>query len=166
MNTVVADACPVIFLAKLDRPTLIRQIYPGTILLPASVWSELTQSAVPPYEQQRIREFHKHCRVETVRSPSFPASSLGLADRHVLTLARKHGNSLILTDDNLVRRIALAEGLPVAVTLGTLVRAVRGKLLSAPAALEAVDILISKHQLRIAVDLYQETIRQIRSCTR
>mgnify|MGYP001559864997 CR=1 FL=1 len=46
-----------------------------------------------------------------------------------------------------------------------MIRAVRAKLISPSEALEAVDKLVTEHQLRISVDLYQETIRQIRqSC--
>jgi len=162
MKVVVADACPVIFLAKLDQLALIRNVLPGMVLLPKSVGYELTQDTIPLNEQQRIREFLKHCRIETVQSPRFPASALSLADRHVLTLAKKHHQSLILTDDSLVRRIASAEGIPVAGTLGIMIRAARAKIISPEKAVKAINELISEHQLRISVDLYQETIRQIR----
>lgn len=162
MNVVVADACPVIFLAKLDRLALIRKVFPGTILLPVSVQNELTGNTVPLVEQHRIIKFLKHCHVETVRNPHFPASALSVADRHVLTLAKKHQKTLILTDDSLLRRVAWAEGIPVAGTLGIIIRAVRAKLISPPEALKAIDELVTEHQLRISVDLYQETMRQIR----
>ncbi|MEI8138989.1 MAG: DUF3368 domain-containing protein [bacterium] len=162
MNVVVADACPVIFLAKLDQLALIRNVFPGTVLLPKSVWRELTQNTIPFNEQQRIREFLKHCRIETVQSSLFPASALSMADRHVLTLAKKHRPSLILTDDSLVRRIASAEGLPVAGTLGIMIRAARAKFISQSEAIKAVDELVTEHHLRISVELYRETIRQIR----
>ena len=159
MNVVVADACPVIFLAKLDRLALIREVFPGTILLPSSVFHELTRKDNALHERGRIL---KHCRVETVRSLGFAVSALSLADGQVLTLAKKTRKSLILTDDGLVRRIAWAEGLPVAGTLGIIIRAVRAKLLTPSEALRAVDELVAEHQLRISVDLYQETLRQIR----
>lgn len=165
MNVIVADACPVIFLAKLDQLALIRNVFPGTVLLPKSVWRELTQNIIPLHEQQRIREFLKHCHIETVQSSRFPASALSMADRHVLTLAKKHHQSLILTDDSLVRRIATAEGLPVAGTLGILIRAARARFISRSEAIEAVDELVTEHHLRIAVDLYQEAIHQIRQST-
>ncbi len=162
MNVVVSDACPIIFLAKLDRLALIQAVFPGTILLPASVQRELTQKTIPSAEQRRIRDWLMHCRVETVRSSLFPALALSLADRHVLTLAAKHPNAIILTDDSLMWRIALAEGLPVAGTLGLMIRAVRAKLVTQPDALHAIDELVTQHQLRVSVDLYQEALRQIR----
>jgi predicted nucleic acid-binding protein len=161
VNVIVADACPVIFLAKLDRLGLIRDVFPGTILLPESVWHELTRDVIPPHEQARIREFVKECHIEKVAAARFPAAALSLADRQVLTIAKKHRHSIILTDDRLVRQIALAEALPVAGTLGLLIRSVRAGGMPPAVALQAVDQLITEHQLRISVDLYQETLRQI-----
>jgi predicted nucleic acid-binding protein len=165
MNIVVADACPVIFLAKLDRLALIRTVFPGTILIPASVRRELTQETIPTEEKLRIEEFLKHCRVETVQNPRFPATALSLADRHVLTLATRHRKAIILTDDSLLRRIALAQGQPVAGTLGLIIRATRAKLIQRQEALNSVDELVTKHQLRITVDVYQEACRQINEST-
>jgi len=163
MNVVVADACPIIFLTKLHRLPLIREVFPATILMPSSVTDELTRNVIPIHEQQRIRSFLKHCHIESVRDRSFPVSALSMADRHVLTLAKKHPKSLILTDDSLVRRIAWAEGLSVAGTLGIIIRASRAKLISPSEALQSLDELVSKHQLRISVELYQETMSQIRN---
>jgi predicted nucleic acid-binding protein len=89
-------------------------------------------------------------------------TALSLADRHVLALAGKHPGAIILTDDSLVRRIALAEGFPVAGTLGLLIRAVRANIMTQPESLKAVEALVSEHQLRVSVDLYQESLRQLR----
>jgi predicted nucleic acid-binding protein len=96
-----------------------------------------------------------------VRNPRFSASGLSLSDRQVLTLAGKYPKAVILTDDRLVRRIALAEGRPVAGTLGVVIRAVRARLMTQAEALRAVDELVAQHHLRVSVELYQETLRQI-----
>lgn len=162
MNVVVADACPVIFLAKLDRLALIRRVFPGTIVMPTSVQRELGQDAMPLPEQRRVREFLQHCRIEAVRGSRFAASALSVADRHVLALAAKHPKPVILTDDSLVRRIALAEGIPVAGTLGVMIRAVRAEVITPDEAVRALDELVAQHQFRISVDLYRESVRQMR----
>ena len=163
MTVVVADACPVILLAKLDRLSLIREVFPGSILVPTSVRRELLHDAILSEELRRIQAFLKHCRVEAVRISSHSASALSLADRHVLSLAKRHPQSLVLTDDRLVRRVALAEGLTVAGTLGVIIRASRSRILTQTEALQAVDKLVTQHQLRISVSLYQEAIGQIRT---
>lgn len=165
MNTVVADACPVIFLAKLNRLTLIDAIFPGTIILPEGVRKELACASIPPDERRHIDEFLKHCRVETVQGQRFSASALSAADRQVLSLADRHPRSILVTDDSLMRRIARARGQAVAGTLGLIVRAERAGLMTKQEALGCVDELVTKHRLRIVVDLYQETLRQIRDAS-
>ena len=127
---VVADACPVIFLAKLDRLALIKGVFPGSILVPETIRRELVQEAIPLDERRRIDSFLSQCRIETVQTRRFASSSLSRADRHVLALAERHPRSLILTDDALVRRIALAERRAVAGTLGLLIRAAAATLIT------------------------------------
>ncbi len=161
MSVLVADACPVIFLAKLDRLALVVALFPGTVLIPEAVSLELQRESIPQPEQQRIREFLKECRIVAVPDPRFQSGALSLADRCVLTLAAKHGKSVVLTDDALVRRIAVAEGLAVAGTLGVLIRAARANLITKGAARVELDDLVAHHQFRISVQLYQEALRQL-----
>ncbi len=158
---VVADACPIIFLAKLDRLSLIQGVFPGSILMPESVRRELIQDAIPLHERQRIEAFLKICRIETVRTREYSAPALSRADQHVLALTSEHSKSIILTDDSLVRRIALAEGCPVAGTLGLIIRAADASIMRKHEARLAVDALVGEHKLRVSVDLYQEAIRRL-----
>ena len=161
MNTIVADACPVIFLAKLNQLELVRGVFPGKILLPDAVARELEQENIPLAEQRRIRGFLKKCQIETVRSPQYASTSLSLADRCVLTLAGKHRDAIILTDDGLVRRIARSEGFTVAGTLGVLIRARRAGLIAKSIARQALNDLIARHQFRISIELFQDVLRYI-----
>lgn len=158
---VVADACPVIFLAKLDRLSLIQGVFPGTILMPESVKRELIHDAIPLHERRRIEMFIPLCRIETVHTLRFSTPALSLADQHVLALAGEHPRSLILTDDSLVRRIALAEGRPVAGTLGLIIRAASASIITRSEARLAVESLVADYKLRVSVDLYQEAIHRL-----
>ena len=161
MSIVVADAAPIIFLAKLDQLDLIHQVFPGTTLLPEAVRQELAQDSIFPDEQHRIRTFLDTCRIEPVRHPLFLSRALSMADRCVLTLAAKQKNAVILSDDALVRRIARAEGFALSGTIGLLIRSHRAGLLSHTKTIQLLEDLISRHNFRISVDLYQETLRQI-----
>lgn len=158
---VVADACPVIFLAKLNRLELVPEVFPGSVIMPETVRRELVQTTIPLHERTRIEAFIHHCRVETVPCSGSGASALSLTDRYVLALATKHPQSRVLTDDGLVRRVALAEGRPVTGTLGLIIRAARAGVMNRPAAIQAVEELVTDHQLRISVALYQEAMRQL-----
>lgn len=157
----VADACPVIFLAKLNRLALVGEVFPVTVLIPEAVRCELLRESIPLHERQRIDAFLEQCRVEPVQASRAVGAALSLADRQILALAVRHPKSRILTDDGVVRRVALAEGLPVIGTLGLLIRAVRDGLMTRPDARRAVDELIRDHAMRISVDLYQEILRQL-----
>jgi predicted nucleic acid-binding protein len=163
MNIVVADAAPIIFLAKLDQLALLRAVFPGPTLLPEVVQQELEQDTIPPEEQHRLRAFIGTCRVEPVPRPLFPSRALSVADRSVLTLAAKQKQAVVLSDDALVRRIAQAEGLAVSGTLGILIRARRAGLLSHSKAVHYLNDLIARHRFRISVELYQEALRQLAS---
>ena len=161
MTIVVADACPVIFLAKLDQLELVRAMFPGTILIPEAVHLELVQESIPLSELRRLQEFLKKCQIEAVRNPQYLSTSLSLADRCVLTLAEKHQGAIILTDDGLVRRIARSEGFAVAGTLGILIRARRAGIISKTVARQALNDLVARHRFRISIELYQEVLRNL-----
>jgi hypothetical protein len=158
---IVTDACPVIFLAKLNRLTLLAALFPGAVLVPEAVRLELERESIPQPERERLRKFLAGCHVVDVRSPQFPSGALSLADRCVLTLAKRHARSVILTDDALVRRVAVAEGLAVTGTLGLLIRARRAGQITRTAARQALDDLVSRHRFHISVELYQEALRQL-----
>lgn len=161
MSIVVADAAPIIFLAKLDQLHLIRNVFPGTPLLPEAVQRELERDDIPHDEQRRIQYFIETCRIEKVRHPLFPSRALSLADRCVLTLAAKQKHAVILSDDALVRRIAQTEGMLVSGTLGILIRSRRAGILSQAQTIHALEDLIARHKFRISVELYQEAVRQM-----
>ena len=161
MSVLVADASPLIFLAKLDLLRLLATLFPGPVLVPASIRLELSQPHVPVVEARRLHLFLRRCRVVHVDRTGFPSSALSQGDREVLTLACRERPAVVLTDDSLVRRGALAEGLRVAGTLGVLMRARTAGLLPAVAARQALADLVGQHGLRISVALYQEASRRL-----
>lgn len=162
MNVVAADACPLIFLAKLDRLDLVRGVLSPTVWIPEAVHRELLAGSIPAPDHHRIVAFLRGCRIVPVPRPGYPSRSLALADRCLLALAARHPGTILLADDALVRRIAESEGRRVAGTLGVLIRAVRKGLLTRTAARENLDDLIANHRFRISVELYQEALRHLR----
>ena len=96
-----------------------------------------------------------------MRSPQYESTSLSLADRCVLTLAERHRNAIILTDDGLVRRVARSEGFTVAGTLGILIRARRAGLIAKTVASQGLNDMVARHQFRISIELFQDVLRYI-----
>jgi predicted nucleic acid-binding protein len=161
MSVLVADASPLIFLAKLDLLRLLDGVFPGPVLIPQSVRHELSSPQVPPAEVRRLRRFLRDCQAVRVADAEFASAALSRADREVLALACRKRPTAVLTDDALVRRVALAEGLRVAGTLGVLIRARTMGLISPADALQALDELVGRHGFRISVALYQEARRRL-----
>jgi predicted nucleic acid-binding protein len=161
MSVLVADASPLIFLAKLDLLGLLGAVFPGPVLVPESVRDELSAPQVPPVELRRLRQFLGLSQVVRVDTAESVSAALSQADRDVLALASRERPAVVLTDDSLVRRVALAEGLRVAGTLGVLIRARTMVILSSAEAQQALDELVGRHGFRISVALYQESRRLI-----
>jgi len=161
MSVLVADASPLIFLTKLGMLSLFGGVYPGRVLVPAAVHRELVRPSTPLAEARRLQDFLRTCRTVTVAAADFPGTALSQADREVLTLACRERPAVVLTDDALVRRIAQAEGLRVAGTLGTLIRARNCGLLPAEDAGRALEDLVARHGSRISVALYEEARQRL-----
>ncbi|MEI8241789.1 MAG: DUF3368 domain-containing protein [bacterium] len=158
---VVADASPLIFLGKLRRLDLISATVRGALLIPESVRRELLPHTLDPAEKEYLEAFLKGCAIETVRQPRRFASSMSAADNDGLTLAIRCRADWLLCDDRITRLAAETEGVRTLGTLGILLRALRGKVLTPAAATELLDRLVRSHGLRISIELYQQTLSEI-----
>jgi len=156
MPTVVADASPLIFLAKVDQLDLVQRLLGGEILVPRAVHDELFGPLVSPVEERRLSAFLERCKVVTVRRPRIFARSLSDADNRVLTLALRMRADWILADDHLLRQVARMEGLAAIGTLGILLRSAGRDLITAEQARRIIDTLIQKHGVRVSIEVYRQ----------
>ena len=163
---VVADASPLIFLAKMRCLELIRSVLGRDIRLPASVRQELLASGVEPSEADRLSAFLRTCRVETVRRPRRFASGMSRADNDALTLAIRCRADILLCDDRLTRMTAVSEGVRPMGTLGVILRAVRRRAMSPDEGRAVVDTLVARHGLRIGIEVYQAVLRELEDTAR
>lgn len=150
----IADAAPVIFLAKIERLALIGNLFDAQVLVPAIVEEELVGGVIPPDEERLLTAFLATCRIIEVADPDIHAKSLSLADNSVLTLAKNEHADWVLSDDRLLRRVAAMDGLRTIGTLGILIRAAKQNLISADAAGNMIDLLVRKHNFRISIEVY------------
>lgn len=161
--TVVADASPLIFLAKVRRLELIGYLWGADIRVPGSVAREVLAVGTDPVEVDVLNGFLRQCRVEKVRQPRRFATAMSQADNEVLTLAVRMGAHLILCDDKLTRRMAEAEGIRPIGTLGVLLKAMQREMITPHDARRLLDELIESHGFRISIGVYQAALREI-SC--
>jgi predicted nucleic acid-binding protein len=158
---VVADTSPLIFLARLRRLELIRELFPGELLVPTAVREEILAPPQPPDEEHLLRAFLQDCLVVRVTNPRAFATGMSDADNAALTLAvRKHAD-LLLADDGLVRRMAKIENVRPMGTLGVLLAAMKQGLLAPPATRQTVQALVRSHGFRISIDVFEAVLSEV-----
>ncbi len=158
---VVADASPLILLAKIRHLELIFNLWGRDIRVPRSVADEILTAGADPVELDVLKAFLLQCGVETVRSPRQFASAMSRADNDALTLAVRVGAAMLLCDDKLTRRMAEAEGIRPMGTLGILLNAMQQGLIAPHDAQALLDQLIESHAFRIGIGVYQAALRAI-----
>jgi len=151
----VADAAPLIFLAKINQLPLISGLFDAEILIPAAVKNEVLGLDVPPDEERLLTGYLSSCRVIALSKPTRFAKALSFADNCILTLATEKQADIILSDDRLLRKTAAIEGLRVIGTIGVLIRAAKFSLLTHKKTVEMLDELVKDHNFRISTRVYE-----------
>jgi predicted nucleic acid-binding protein len=159
--TVVIDASPLIFLAKLRRLELVEKLLGSAIRVASSVREETLAPGVDPGEAMVLEAFFARCTVEGVRRRQRFALAMSRPDNDTLSLAVQRRADILVCDDRIVRLMAEAEGIRSLGTLGILLRSMREGLLSSAETRQHVDALIRLHGFRIGIELYQSVIAQI-----
>ena len=159
----VADASPLIFLAKVRRLDLLRSLLGNEWLAASSVRAEALVLTMESEETRELKAFFDSCSVETVRHPRRYAPALSAADNDTLTLAVRRKADLLLCDDRILRLAAQAEGIRPLGTLGVLLGAMNAGLLPAADTRRLVDALVGLHGFRIGIEVYQSVLARITS---
>ena len=160
--TVVCDASPLIFLAKLNRLDLISRLLGPEVVVVECVAREVTGiDRAGELERARLEAFLSSATVAPFTGTTLPAGRLSACDRQTLDHAIRHRPDYLLADERLLRRIANEEGLVTIGTLGLLAAAVNHGHLDAAEALRDLDEAVSKHGFRISIALYQRFRREI-----
>ena len=159
--TLVADAAPLIFLAKINQLSLLTELFKAEILVPSAVNKEILGPEVPPDEERVLTAFLSGCKVVNLRKPIKFAQALSFADNCILTVATRQGAAMVLSDDRLLRKTAVIEGFGVIGTLGVLLRASKNSLLKAEAAKSLIQQLVEDHNFRISTTVYNAALRAL-----
>jgi hypothetical protein len=137
---VVADASPLIALARIGRLELLRALF-GTLVLPNAVWREVTEAGRDKAGAATVlladwigrRDVSDQGLVALLRQ------DLGAGEAEAIALAREVSADLVLLDERLGRAAAKRLGLRVTGLVGVLIEArERGLLADAEAVLDAL----------------------------
>ena len=152
---IVADSAPLIFLAKINQLSLLNGLFNAQILVPVVVRREILGPNVPPDEERLLTGFLSGCQIVALPKPTRFAQALSYADNCILTLAVKEPANVILSDDRLLRKTAVIEGIRVVGTIGILIRATKSSLLTTKKSVELLDELVEEHNFRISTRVYE-----------
>ena len=152
---IVADSAPLILLAKINQLPLLSDLFNAKILVLVVVRNEILGLGVPPDEERLLTSFLSGCQVMTLRKPTRFAQALSYVDNCILTLAVKERANMVLSDDRLLRKTAVIEGIRVIGTIGILIRATKASLLTAKKSVELLDELVEEHNFRISTRVYE-----------
>ena len=114
---------------------------------------------------------HDHCRGCESSDISRQDRAIG-ADRppvsrnEVLTLALRRRASYLLSDDRLLRQLAVGEGLRPMGTLGILLKALERGLMTRIQARQWIEALVQQYQFRISIEVYDATLQRIERAAR
>ncbi|MHC4215663.1 MAG: DUF3368 domain-containing protein [Planctomycetota bacterium] len=157
----VADAAPLIFLAKINQLSLLSDPFRAEFFVPSAVSEEILGPEVPPDEERLLKAFLSGCKVVNLRKPVNFARALSFADNCILTLAVREGAAIVLSDDRLLRKTAAIEGFRVIGTLGILIRATKNSILTAKTTENLLTQLVEEHNFRISTRVYDAARKAI-----
>jgi predicted nucleic acid-binding protein len=158
---VVADAGPLIGLARIDRLSLLQSLY-GSVVIPEQVWAELRGDSDRPEAHALAAALDAGAiRVQAlIRSAEAELDRLRLlldaGEAAAILLAQQIPCRFLLIDERRGREIARRRGVPVAGLSGVLLAAKRSGLLAAarPATEE-----LSRQGYRLSDALVGEVLR-------
>ncbi|MEK6961089.1 MAG: hypothetical protein AABX47_08000 [Nanoarchaeota archaeon] len=154
----VSNTSPLIFLAKIDRLSILESLFKKPVLVPVSVLDELKAGLRP--ELSRIENANSLFKFVPVKDGLPGADFLGKGEQHAMLLAKKTDSDVILLDDKSARIIAEALGLRVRGTAGLLLDGLREGYLEYETWRTLITDLVSRHDFRISIELYDRMMKE------
>lgn len=152
-DLLIADAGPLIALARIDRLWLLPRIFPRTITTEI-VWSECFANP-SEVERTQLNRAAAEGWVERVPVPALVHDwRLGAGETSAITLALTH-QAAVLIDERAARRTAARLGLPLIGTVGLLILAKQKGLI--PSIRDNLYQLADSHY-RLAPELLAEAL--------
>lgn len=166
MKTVVSDSTPLIFLVKVGRLNLLRDVF-GRVSIPVAVFDEVvTQgkavgmsdaSIIDAVVGRWINVEHVEAEVESEYRFLDDNMRLGLGERDALKLCKQLDADFFIVDDREARRVSRILSIVPLGTCGVIVEACRQDFLSSIEALQTLDTLV-KVGFGISATVYRRVL--------
>jgi predicted nucleic acid-binding protein len=163
MSRAVSNASPLIYLAKIGRLDLLRDMF-DEVLIPEEVRKEVVDEG-RKLGRRDVFQVERALREGWLRTCPLKANvrSLGLhpGEEAVIFLGKQEGNCLILVDESAARTAARMLGLTPRGTIFILLKAVENGKLDMDGFLAELQSLV-KAGFRLGEDVYLESVRKAR----
>ena len=169
MKTVVPDSTPLIFLAKVGRLDLLRNVF-GRVSIPEAVFDEaVTQGKAIGMSDASIIEAavgrwihveHLEAEVESEYRFLDDNMRLGLGEREALKLCKQLNADFFIVDDREARRVSRILNLVPLGTCGVIVEACRQGSISSREALQTLDTLV-RVGFRVNATVYRRVLDEL-----
>ncbi|MCY3411636.1 MAG: hypothetical protein INQ03_08405 [Candidatus Heimdallarchaeota archaeon] len=161
----ITNATPLIYLAKLGKLDLLKELY-TEVITTAEVKKEILQQDHPEYFALKLA-FDKWITIyEIVNNQRIDEllSQIDLGESSIIALALEQNEEIILIIDDLVAR-SIVKSLKIRFTgtLGVIVDAVYSNLLSKQEGVNLVNDLLDKTPFRMTTRLYRKIVSLIES---
>ncbi len=165
-RTVLCDASPLIFLAKVNQLGLLEAIPGGDCVVLSCVAREVLEKPAGPVEKQRLEAWLSTVRQVDYEGSLFTSDALSGSDHSSLAWAVANRADWLVADDRLLRRFARERGISVIGFCGILLKAVPAGLLSVGDVRALIDDAIGNHGFRISIALYRAILEELDSDAR
>lgn len=155
---VVADATPLIALAKIGRLALLHDLF-GEISIPEAVTSEVTLAAPHRPGADEIRDAHwiHTGAIQDTTKVRYLRVELDAGEAEALVLAEELHADWVLLDESKARRVATILGMPHIGTVGLLLLAKQRGIV--PQLRPLLDSLRAQ-QFRLSDEVYEAVLEQ------
>lgn len=162
MVLVVCDSTPLIYLTRLERFDLLRELY-QRVLVPSAVWRELAVDGAERPEGQNVikaaaAEWLQVAAPQTEIPLVLQDEELDSGEAEAIQLAIER-NAMLVIDEAHGREVARKCGVKITGTVGILVRARHENLI--PSVRAELDHLRSATTFRLSDAIYYDALRAV-----
>lgn len=139
---VVSNATPLIALSRIGRLDVLKKLF-GTLIIPEAVFSEVAADGKKRAGSKEVAsaDWVRRQEVANTTVVDFLSVTVDAGEAEAIALAKEIKADLLLIDDREGRKLAESVGIPIAGTIGLLLRYYRGD----PGSFKlALDELISE----------------------
>lgn len=164
MNNIISDATPLIYLAKIEKISLLKSLY-NTIIISSEIKNEIVDEGKRLKEKDAflIEKEIKDGFIEVIKVSNYikPVFNIDKGELSILSLTKELNIKDVLIDEKLARIAAKVEGLTPRGTLFVILKNLKLKLINFDDFLRILNSLLEAG-FRLKEEVYLKAIEEAR----